>query len=85
MANNVNNNSAFQIRAAEITNGFTDRADKAKMDAMSFGVFGLRIPKGPFKDEQAVKRIDQAQEMAQDILRQLMDILSTAARPAGGR
>jgi hypothetical protein len=84
MSNNVNSKSA-QVRAAEITNGFIDRADKARMDATSFGVFGLRIPKGPFKDEGALKRIDQAQELANQIMQQLFDLLSTASRPAGSR
>lgn len=62
-------------------NDFKDKADKAIMNAQSFSVFGLRIPKGPFSDKDAVRRLEAAQKRAEDLKELLSELFKTAFAP----
>lgn len=65
----------------EVRSAFSDKADKASMKAQSFSVFGLHIPKGPFKDKKAMERIEKSREMANQMLQDMMDSLAKVFQP----
>lgn len=68
-------------RSAEYVETFNKKADKGIADATSFSVFGLRVPKGPFTDKDAVKRLEAAQARAKQLQEMIAELFQTAFAP----
>ena len=60
-----------------------EKANKGIEDATSWGVLGLRVPKGPFKNEEAIKRLEKAQQNAMKLQELLDELFRTAFAPTG--
>lgn len=79
--NNVNNANYTFSGGQKMVNDFVGRADQAINKAQSWSVLGLSIPKGPFTDKEAIKRLERAQQMAQEIQNEILSVLAVAFKP----
>jgi hypothetical protein len=70
----------FQPVTDNIQN-FQNRTDKAIDGANNFNVFGMKIGKGWFKDDKEVKRLEELQRTASDLLKDINDVLKSAFAP----
>lgn len=68
-------------RGQEYVESFNKKADKGIADATSFSVFGMRVPKGPFADKDAVKRLEAAQARARQLQEIIAELFQTAFAP----
>jgi hypothetical protein len=68
-------------RSYEATTAFNEKADKGIANAQSFSLFGLRVPKGPFADKDAVKRLETAQQRAKELQDMLTEMFKSAFGP----
>jgi hypothetical protein len=73
--------SNYIVRTNEAVRNFTDKADKGIVNAQSFSLFGLRVPKGPFSNKEAVKSLETAQQRARQLQEMIAELFQSAFAP----